>query len=390
MTIGAISTLHDVRANLLGFSFYGVVRATGIDQERLALLEKDNSSITLWESEALGELYGVDGEALAEEHPRVPPHTVVSALASTDEFHTIGDSVRARVIAVANAAREIVRLRSLLGITPPELEKIDVSTQDVAYKVGARAAQLARDRFGLDDHAILSMRDLFREALPGADLLYAHLGPDGPAGLTFASPAFGPVVALNLDGRNTNPCVRRFSLAHELYHLLVDWNHREPIATLSGWLKDGEQFDREQRANSFAIRFLCPESKLPYTTDVSESASKLMVRWGLHYQAARLYLKNERGLSLPGIPPTDLKVIGAESSWARDEKPDSLDSFPLLACPPERRTRVAYLAAQAYSRGLITRDAFARALAVSPLENVECVMDFLGLDPPRERGVEAA
>ena len=356
----------------------------------MALLEKDNSSITVWESEVLGELYGVDGDVLAEDEPRVPPHTVVSALASTDEFHTIGDSVRARVIAVANAAREIVRLRTLLGISPPELEKIEVSTQDIAYKVGARAAQLARDRFGLDDHAILSVRDLFREALAGADLLHAHLGPDGPAGLTFASPAFGPVVALNLDGRNTNPCVRRFSLAHELYHLLVDWNHREPLATLSGWLKDGEQFEREQRANSFAIRFLCPESQLPNTTDVSESASTLMVKWGLHYQAARLYLRNERGLSLPGVPPLELKVIGAESAWERDEKPDGLDSFPVLACPPERRTRVAYLAAQAYSRGLVARDAFARSLGVSPIEDVERVMDYLGIDPPRERGVEAA
>jgi hypothetical protein len=388
MTIGAISSLRDVREKLLGFSFEGVVRATGINRERLAELEKDNRSISVWESEALGEFYGVDGDALAEDVPHVPPSAVASTLASAEEFYSIGDSVRARVIAVANAAREIVRLRSILQMPPPEPTRVQVSLQDVAYKVGAKAAQIARDRFGLADHAILSVRDLFREEV-AADLLYAHMGHDGPAGLTFASPSFGPVVALNLDGKNTNPCVRRFSLAHELYHLMVDWNHRDPLATLSGWLKDGEQFEREQRANSFAIRFLCPESKLPYD-DAKDAAANLMVKWGLHYQAARLYLKNERDLLLPGEPPLDLKVTGAESSWQQDEKPDGIAGFPLEACPPERRTRVAYLAAQAYSRGLTPRDSFARSLGVSPLDDVENVLDHFLLDPPVERGVEAA
>ena len=52
--------------------------------------------------------------------------------------------------------------------------------------------------------------------------------------------------------------------------------------------------------------------------------------------------------------------------------------------PLERRTAVAEVAAHAYSLNKITRDAFAEALGVSPIEDLERVLDFFMLDPPTE------
>lgn len=50
--------------------------------------------------------------------------------------------------------------------------------------------------------------------------------------------------------------------------------------------------------------------------------------------------------------------------------------------PAERRTEVARLATQAYSRGFVPRDEFAELLGVTPAEEVERVVSYFGMDPP--------
>jgi len=60
------------------------------------------------------------------------------------------------------------------------------------------------------------------------------------------------------------------------------------------------------------------------------------------------------------------------------------DRFPLSEVPCERRTALSRLAARAYSRGLVTRDRFARHLGVTPAIQVERVLDFFSLDVPED------
>lgn len=188
---------------------------------------------------------------------------------------------------------------------------------------------------------------------------------------------------LNLQGKNENPCVRRFSLAHELCHLLVDWNRQQPLAVLSGYLTESA-LDRERRANAFAVRFLCPESVLAKVkTQSPVEAAQALARFGLPYAAVRLYLFNEAGMNAPRVAPPEFSAIGTEAEWADNEEPNGLRNFP-LAIPPERRTLVALAAARAYSTGRIRRDEFAESLATTPDQPLERVLDFFALNPQND------
>jgi len=388
MGIGAVSSLREFRSALLGFSEEAVVRHSGIRFDRLKEIEKGaGTPLSVWEADALSRLYGVDEEVLTSTPFHVPWGEAVSTLACMEEFREIGDSVRARIVATARAAKDLVTLRDILGIQQPPVPRLAPGpASEVPWRDGKAIAERARMEIGpRDQNPILSVRDWMRDYLPGVPVLYAKLGDFGPAGLTFAGEKFGPAIVLNLDGKNVNPCVRRFSLAHEVYHLLVDWNRNEPLATLSGYLEDAG-FEREQRANSFAIRFQCPEAnlrKLP--VDDGAAATVLMTKWGLHYGAARLYLlNNKRGKSLDPVLPPGIQVTGAESGWTRSEDPDGLAAFPIPETPLFRRTLVARLAATAYSRGMVQRDRFADLLGVTPDQDLESVLALYGFDPPSE------
>src|SRR5690606_29844633 len=109
----------------------------------------------------------------------------------------------------------------------------------------------------------------------------------------------------------------RFSLAHELCHLIVDLNQGQPLATVSEFLGESH-LPREQRANSFAVRLLCPEAvlnRLAATGDEVEAAKHVMAEYGLHYAAARLYLKNVAHMDLPPAPPLALMQIANLPKW---------------------------------------------------------------------------
>lgn len=380
-----VQTLGDLRHKVLGFTLDGVVRLSGIMKERLLKLEANAGDLSVWESETLSRLYGVDADVLATVPLKLSTGEVASVLASSDEFHFVGDLARSRVVGAARAARDLTRLRKLLDVSLPEVPRITAppATDDVQWKVGAQVAEIVRREIGpTDGGAILSMRDWVKEYLPGVTLLYAHMGDLGPAAVSIAGFGVGPTIAVNLDGKNENPCVRRFSLAHEIYHVLVDWTHVEGLASLSGYLTES-QLGREQRANSFAIRFLCPESATHrFHSDHLGAAQKLVATWGLHYSAARLYLQNLLNAHLPYVPPASLGATGTEAIWSDREEPEGLAGFPLDEVPPERRSEVARLATQAYSRGLVPRDEFAELLGVTPAADLERVVSYFGMDPP--------
>jgi Zn-dependent peptidase ImmA (M78 family) len=385
MPIGAIRDLKAVRERLLGFSFAGAARLSGVRAERLRAIE-EGAPPTIWELEVLGRLYGIDADLLADEPIHISPGDVVAALASTEEFHEVGDATRSAVVAAARAARDLVTLRALASDEHGHrsLPRVTFEPTELPFQQGARAADKTRELFGLGSGPISSVRDWIAEALPQLSVLYARLGPKGPAGLAFAGQSFGPTVVLNLDGKNRNPCVRRFSLIHELCHLLVDWAQPEPLAQISGYDTEAAR-EREQRANAFAMRFLCPESAVRRLPVDPQAAARVMVTtWGVHYSAARLYLRNVRSMQLPAVPSADFGPTGTEAAWEAAEAPDGVDNFPLVDVRPERSTIVALYAALAYSSGRIPRDAFAEYLGVTPEAEIEDVLDFFDLDPPGE------
>ncbi|TMQ13909.1 MAG: ImmA/IrrE family metallo-endopeptidase [Deltaproteobacteria bacterium] len=380
----SFSNLREVRERLLGYRLDFVSRATGLSEDRLHQLEQDQELLTAWEAEVLGRVYGLDPDSLSE-FPIRTSGDAVTVLQQADEFRQVSDATRLAIVAVGNAARTLHRLRRLLGpevaVQLPELRR---RSEGAPHRQGSHKAALLRRLLNVRGSGpIPSMRDFVKNNLPSIVVLYAQLGPHGPAGVTFGDPRRAPTIVLNAQGKNQNPLVRRFSLAHELCHVLLDWNQAEPLALLSGYLTESG-LEIERRANAFAVRLLCPEQMLNSVRDMSpHDAAKRLLEFGLPYAAVRLYLRNETGLQLPRSPDA-LGLTGTSADWIDSERPDGLDGFPLSSVPLERRTAVAEAGALAYSTGRISRDAFAEALGISPIEDLETVLDYFAIDPPVE------
>ena len=381
---GSYDSLRALREQLLGLRVETVVEATGIAADRLRAVEAGASPSVL-ELELLGDVYGVDADALYD-HPIVLPQgSGIGALASLDEFQDVGQLTRVRIVRAANAARDLVALRRLVGDETAALPRLSApDPKQSPYEQGAILAHELRKLLDLGVGPIASMRDLVSELLPGVAVLHADLGHMGPAGLAFADGTRGPAVVLNLRGKNENAAVRRFSLAHELCHLLVDWNDVEPLASISGYLSD-TGLEREQRANGFAVRFLCPETVIHRLRQVHEDEALRVVidEYKLHYQAARLYLRNEANLHLPERRPSHLPDPSLEAV----ETPRALADFPLLEVPPERRGVLAETAVRAWSLGKLSRDGFAEQLRITPVAELERVADYFGIDVPEDDAI---
>lgn len=388
MAIPSVSTLKDVREKLLGYRAEMVADFSRISRERLEQLEAGEPP-TVFEADALSRVYGIDADILSEEIVHLAPGDSVATLADMEEFKDLDDATKLRIVAASNAARDLTRLERLGNISrdAPLAPLTRPRPNEPPHRQGATHAAEIRKRLPQNarEEPIPSVRDFVENRFPAIAVLYARLGPYGPAGLSFSDSLRGPTIVLNLEGKNENPLVRRFSLAHELYYILVDWNRHEPLAMISGYLSD-KALERERRANAFAVRLVCPESKIHALARVRsispESAARKLEPFGLPYAALRLYLRNEASIDLAAHLPPSLMGLGTEPKWILAEEPKGIAGFPLNEVPPERRTRVAQIAARLYSLGSIPRDAFADALGVTPASDIERVLDFFVLEPP--------
>ena len=97
-----------------------------------------------------------------------------------------------------------------------------------------------------------------------------NLGEQGPRGVALAGGDLQASILINLDDwRNSSRGGRRFTLAHELCHILFDRSSARALAHSSTpWASPSI----EQRANAFAAMLLMPppRAKLPKTTGLQE------------------------------------------------------------------------------------------------------------------------
>ncbi|PRP90420.1 hypothetical protein ENSA5_65120 [Enhygromyxa salina] len=386
--------LRDLRESLYHHSLTFVSRHASIPVERLARIEAGEPA-SLDELERLAELYGLDAEQLEEEPVVLASGDSIRALPNLDEFRELGELARSRVIQAARAARDLIRLENLQNPDGPsraqrflhEAPRLRKPTRGAAaHRQGAQLAQSLRRELELGSDPIPSMRGLVARHFPTIAVLYADLTLGGPAGLAFADNHRGPAIVLNTRGKNENPTVRRFSLAHELCHILFDWNRMEPIARISGYLHES-RLEEERRANAFAIRLLCPETVV-HGLEVGAldalGRAREVAEYGIPYSAIRIYLENEAATELPLRPPSDVQRLSVDARWMAAEQDESLADFPLDKVPSERRTQVARLAALLYSEGKLPRDAFAEYLGVTPAQELERVLDFFELPWPED------
>ncbi len=383
-------TLKELRRDVIGYRLETVFHHTGIPLERLKSIE-DGDAPDVSEIEALATVYGIPSDILSEEPIRFSHINGVHLLARRNEFQEWNEHIRYRIVQISNTARDIANLRALVG-EPDAAGPIDeglpaipqLRQQNLPWEQGRDLAHTFRAYFSLGEAPIHSIRDLV-QGFSAVSLLYSKMGEYGPAGLTFADTQRSAVLALNLDGKNTNPTTRRVSLAHELCHLWVDWPRPEPLATISGY-PSPRQLEVEKRANSFAIRLLCPEAVINRHLDKSKDGEKtaefLIREFGLPYSAAQNYLHHTCHVTIPLRPAPQLRHVGIDQYWERHEAPEGLSSFPLQEVPMERRTVVARYAAYLYGEGRIKRDHFAELLGVPPTKKLEAVLDFFDIALP--------
>jgi Zn-dependent peptidase ImmA (M78 family) len=184
--------------------------------------------------------------------------------------------------------------------------------------------------------------------------------PLAVAGYAVCDEIHGPAVVVNVNGRNANELVRRFTLAHEAAHVLYDREHLREMASFDEY---DDFFDylnesrdpRETRANAFAIQLLAPE---PQVRDawrpelgVAKAVRKFMTEFGLSFEAARCHLANyglldltEKVTGVVTTAPDDLKVLESPELWY-----PAFDSVPI-----ERRHSVAPLGFKLWREGVIT------------------------------------
>jgi Zn-dependent peptidase ImmA (M78 family) len=381
----AFENLRELRETLVYLRIDTVARETGIAVERLRAIEL-GANATVYEAEHLAALYGVDFDALYDTPIRVSATDCVGALPSLEEFREQDDLVRVKILRAASAAQDVVKLRRLLGQPVIPLPVLPTPlASDTPHRQGASLAHALRAHLGLGVEPIASVRDLVAERLPGVAVLYADLGAGSLAGLGFADENRGPAIVLNLFGKNAHPSVRRFSLCHELCHLIADWNRREALVSISGFYSENA-LEREQRANAFAVRFLCPEAVVHKLakSDPLDAARTLIVEYGLSWGAARLYLRNEADILLDQTPPSAFSAVNmpdpqreaAECAKGMD------DAFPLREVPFARRGVLAQLVVQAWGAGMLSRDAAAGLLAVPASAALIRVANYFDVDVP--------
>ena len=94
----------------------------------------------------------------------------------------------------------------------------------------------------------------------GVETVCENLGVSGPRGVAIAGPGYSPTILINCEHlMNTEQSGIRFTLAHELCHILFDREKARPIVHASTpWAERAI----EQRANAFAAMLLMPLHRL--------------------------------------------------------------------------------------------------------------------------------
>jgi Zn-dependent peptidase ImmA (M78 family) len=180
---------------------------------------------------------------------------------------------------------------------------------DEGYKLAAwfRAARGIGNSQAVDPNALLvTYGVLVREVDIPDDRLDA---------LAVWGPKHGPGVVLNQGGRRAGSSGgRRFSLAHELCHLLIDREGALPLAEVF----NGRAPRRiEARANAFAAEFLLPRDEaaaaVRHYTEVGEAVRELGQKYRVSHELAAWQIRNSN-LSLSEEQVEQLRPLVSDPS----------------------------------------------------------------------------
>jgi len=127
------------------------------------------------------------------------------------------------------------------------------------FEEGYDLAEQLLETFSLPGKAaFIDVREILDELRVG--IVEKRLKTSTIRGVAIAGSGYSPVVVINkTSDYNSTDTGKRFTLAHELFHLLYDRTRARRVAHISGpWAPPGI----EKRANAFAAMFLMPRSLL--------------------------------------------------------------------------------------------------------------------------------
>ena len=135
------------------------------------------------------------------------------------------------------------------------------------------------------------------------------LGEDGPRGVAFAGEEVKPTILVNRDNSKNMGRGRRFTLAHELCHILYDQGRARSLAHSSTpWAS----VSVEQRANAFAAMLLMPPSRARRPMAANLEDLKLGInRMANRMQVSRIALKRHLS-NMNEIGPYELDYLLGE------------------------------------------------------------------------------
>lgn len=365
MNLGA--AIHEARS-ALGLDLTTVADRADLDPPSLLRYEAGEIELpgeVVWR---LSDVLGIPFEDLEDVHI-LRRHIATLAVRFKADHRGIPERVRLAVARAAAAAREFVELEQLAGMpsryatlvsafpTDPPLPNTKVWVAGRELAVSLRAAQHTsgpiRSAIGLVERL-------------GVLVIWQQL-PEDVAGYAFCDELHGPTVVLNVNGRNVNELVRRFTLAHELCHVLFDRRNLERMSALDRYedlylYDDAGRDPRETRANAFAIHLLAPEREFLAAWGERKEVRQLMTTWGISFEAVRHHLHNY------GLLPLTEKVSGvattASDEWKNAESQElwypGFDEIRI-----ERRHAIARLAFRLWKDGRITASRLRESLRSS-------------------------
>ncbi len=388
--MSAHELLKNIRDSLEMSTEY-VERRLGLKPGELSAIESGTLDLESALLDQLALLYGVTSADVACESPMDEVLAPVRVLLKASAV-ALSERVRAEVAQVAAARRDVIDLEQLLGhstryeiLRSQFLHEGQFGDNNEEWRVGKQLAEQLRDNRGLTSREpIGSMRELVESVQ--IEIAEAELGDNRVAGFSLADPRHGPAIVINIRGANSNPWVRRFTVAHELCHVLHDELIHERVTPVQLY-EDHTPAAADRRANGFAAHLLAPddgvrELMMELAADASNAdrVRAVMAHFGINFMAARLRVHHAWN-----IPLEDMKDIagvraypvGAESrKWFAAELSPYSDVFPCPSVPRERRGLLAKLVAEALSNEDFDRRNALEMLQAAPDEPVEELVEL--------------
>ncbi|CAG2145179.1 ImmA/IrrE family metallo-endopeptidase [Cupriavidus plantarum] len=159
------------------------------------------------------------------------------------------------------------------------------------YEEGYRLAEEVRDELGIPANQLFVDIQHILDCL-GIAIEDVELATDSVRGVAVAGSGFSPAIMVNTKSAfNANTAGRRFTLAHELCHILFDRTHARKISHVSGPWAPART---EKRANAFAAMFLASNASLAKRLDGVDQVkiAQLAKEAGIGYSALVEHLYN--------------------------------------------------------------------------------------------------